>query len=1099
MHLLAAFSLRNRALVALVTVVAAFFGLLATQSLKEELIPSVQFPQLAVVSTYTGASPQVVSDRVSRPIEQAVRGISGLESTTSTSTTGSSTVSASFTYGTDLGAAEQKLGSAINRIRSVLPDGVDPRVIAGSLADLPVLSLAVTGDRPAVDLADEVRRSVLPELEKVPGVRAASLTGAPGSRITITADEDTLAEHRLTDSVIGDTLRASGVLVPAGSITEQGRTRSIQVGTELGSVEDVRRLPLAGVPAARWNGTDIPTIDDVASVKRTTDPVRSVALVNGEQSLTVAVTKLPSANTVDVSRAVRDRLPELRGVLGAGGAYTVVFDQAPYIEQSIESLFTEGLLGLGFAVLVILLFLLSVRATIVTAISIPTSILITLIGMQAAQYSLNILTLGAITIAIGRVVDDSIVVTENIARHFAEARLRPREPGGVEAMTPDERRRSIFAAVREVAAAITASTVTTVSVFVPIAFVGGVSGELFRPFALTVTIALAASLFVALTIVPVLSYWFLRPRALDLGAESTSGLRRDAPQSLGRDAGMQRPGTGDRGPSAEGRPGPREPRVRRPFLERGYRPILRGTLRFPALTILAALAVLVGTGFLVPLLATNYLGSSGQNTLSVTERLGDGTSLAVQTARARATDRVLRGIDGVETVATSVGTSGSAVRDAFFAGSGTRITYSVTTDEQADQGAVQQRVRSRLKEVPGAGEYTISASQGFGANSDIEVDITAGSAGALRTAAARVQTAMQDLPEAAQVTSNLERAQSYLAVDIDAEKAAKAGYSEVALAEVVARASQPTDIGSITIGDDDLTVYLQQDDPPTTRKQLAALEVATPTGRKRLDSLATIRLANEPAAITTADARRSATVTVTPAGQDTGAASAAVTRAVAGLDLPAGTSASLGGVTSDQSNAFQQLGLALLAAILIVYTVMVAAFRSLRQPILLLVSVPFAATGAILLQLASGIPLGVASIIGLVMLVGIVVTNAIVLIDLVNQYRERGGPIRDAVIDGAARRLRPILMTALATILALLPMASGLTGSGGGFISQPLAVVVIGGLVSSTVLTLVVLPTLYYLVEGRRERRDARRDRQREKAAAAVPSPEPEREPQPVP
>jgi hydrophobic/amphiphilic exporter-1 (mainly G- bacteria), HAE1 family len=1057
-HLFAAFSLRNRALIALVTIVAAVFGVLATQSLKEELIPSVQFPQLAVVSTYTGASPQVVSDRVSRPIEQALRGINGLESTSSTSTTGSSTVNASFTYGTNLDAAEQKIGSVINRIRTTLPDGVDPQVIAGSLADLPVLSVAVTGDRSQAQLATAVRQSVLPELEKLPGVRAASLTGAPGSRITITADEDELGKHRLTDRVIDDTLKASGVLVPAGSVTENGRNRSIQVGTELGSVADIRQLPLSGVTAAQWNGTDIPTIDDVSSVRQTADPVTSVALVNGKQSLTISVTKLPSANTVDVSRVVRDRLPDLRGVLGAGGATTVVFDQAPYIQKSIDSLFTEGLLGLGFAVLVILLFLLSVRATIVTAISIPTSILITLIGMQAAQYSLNILTLGAITIAIGRVVDDSIVVTENIARHFRED---PRT-GDDGRMTPDERRRSIFGAVREVAGAITASTVTTVSVFVPIAFVQGTSGELFRPFALTVAIALAASLFVALTIVPVLSYWFLRPAT--------------SPRALAR-------------------------RDERPFLERGYRPILAGTLRFPALTILAALAVLVGTGFLVPLLQTNYLGSSGQNTLSVTERLPDGTSLAVQTTRGRSTDRVLRGIDGVRTVATSIGTSGSALRDSFFAGSGTRITYSITTDGKADQDALQRTVRSRLKSVPGGGDYTISASQGFGGSTDIDVDITAGSASALRSAADRVLAAVQKLPEVAQATSNLESAQSYLAVDIDAEKAAKAGYSEVALAQVVARASQPTSIGSITIGDQDLTVYLRQDSPPTTRTQLAALKVATPTGEKRLDSLAGIRVANEPAAITSTDAKRSATVTATPAGQNTGAASAAVAKAVADVDLPAGTAASLGGVTSDQNDAFQQLGLALLAAILIVYTVMVATFRSLRQPILLLVSVPFAATGAILLQLASGIPLGVASIIGLVMLVGIVVTNAIVLIDLVNQYRERGGSIRDAVIDGSARRLRPILMTALATILALVPMASGLTGSSG-FLSQPLALVVIGGLVSSTVLTLVVLPTLYYLVEGRRERRDARRDRRRTKAAAvAAAPPEPERrpEPQPVP
>ncbi|HET6825323.1 MAG TPA: efflux RND transporter permease subunit, partial [Amnibacterium sp.] len=424
----------------------------------------------------------------------------------------------------------------------------------------------------------------------------------------------------------------------------------------------------------------------------------------------------------------------------------------------------------------------------------------------------------------------------------------------------------------------------------------------------------------------------------------------------------------------------------------------------------------------------------------------------------------------------SIGTSGSRFRDAFSGGSGTKVTYSITTAEKADQDALQRRIRSTLKTLPDAGDYQVSASQGFGASSDIQVDITAGTSSALDTAAQQVLTAVQGLPQISQSSSNLSATQPYLAVDIDAAKAAKAGYSEVALAQVVARASQPTSIGSLTVGDAQLTVYLSDQHPPTTSAQLAALTVATPTGDVRLDSLATIRTATQPASITSTDAKRSASVSATPAGPDTGAASAAVAKAVAALHLPAGATATLGGVTSDQNTAFQQLLLALLAAILIVYTVMVATFRSLRQPLELLVSVPFAATGAIALQLVSGIPLGVASFIGLVMLVGIVVTNAIVLIDLVNQYRERGATVRDAVLDGAARRLRPILMTALATIFALVPTAVGLNGNSG-FISQPLALVVIGGLVSSTLLTLIVLPTLYYLIEGRRERRDVRRAR----------------------
>ena len=1050
MHLLAAFSLRNRSLIALVTVVAAFFGFIATSSLRQELIPSVQFPQLAVLSTYRGASPQIVSERVSRPIEQAVRGIRGVETTSSQSSTGSSTVNVSFTYGTDLDNAEQKIGAAINRVRTTLPDDVDPQVVAGSLDDLPIVAFSVTGDASRTALADAVTRSVLPKLEKLDGVRAATVAGAPGERITVTP-KDALADHRLTDSAIRDSLSAAGVLVPGGTVTQDGRDRAIQIGTELASAADIRAVPLAGVTQAQWNAARSgtlnrpPQLGDVATVAEAQDPVTTVALVNGKEALTVSVTKLPDANTVQVSRAVAEALPGLEDALGAGGAFTPVFDQAPFIEQSIDSLLTEGTLGLAFAVLIILLFLLSVRATLITAISIPTSVLITLIGMQAAQYSLNILTLGAITIAIGRVVDDSIVVTENIARHFRED-----FPGFANSredrrrVAPDARRRSVFEAVREVAGAVTASTATTVAVFLPIAFVGDTAGELFRPFALTVAIALVASLFVALTIVPVLAYWFLRP-------------------------GRSR----------------RESGKRLPPLQRAYRPVLAGTLRHPWLTILAALVVLVLTGFLVPSLQTNYLGSTGQNTLTVTQTVADGTSLDAQADEARDVDRTLRGVGGVRTVSATIGTSGSAARDAFQGGEGTRITYSLTTDEDADQDALQKRIRSRLGGAEG--EYDVSSGQGFGTSTDIEIDVTASGTDALETATGRIVDRMRRVGELSQVTSDLSATEQYLAVEIDARAAARKGFTEAALAQVVAGATQPTSIGSITVGDDSLTVYLEQQDPPTTLAGLKDLDVATPTGSVRLDTLADVRLATSAAAIATSDGARSATVTATPEGSDTGAATAAVTRALAAVDLPAGASATIGGVSADQTNAFTQLGLALLAAILIVYTIMVATFRSLRQPLLLLVSVPFAATGAILLQLASGIPLGVASIIGLIMLVGIVVTNAIVLIDLVRQYRERGESVRDAVLDGAGRRLRPILMTALATIFALAPMASGFTGHGG-FISQPLAIVVIGGLVSSTVLTLIVLPTLYYLVEGRRERRDARRQRRAPRAPEPSPA-----------
>jgi HAE1 family hydrophobic/amphiphilic exporter-1 len=355
----------------------------------------------------------------------------------------------------------------------------------------------------------------------------------------------------------------------------------------------------------------------------------------------------------------------------------------------------------------------------------------------------------------------------------------------------------------------------------------------------------------------------------------------------------------------------------------------------------------------------------------------------------------------------------------------------------------------------------------------------------LTTATDRIADAVKKLDSIKQTSSNLSASLPYIAVDVDRQKAADIGLSEVAVGGIVSQAMQPTTIGSVAIDNSTLKIYIQSDDPPTTVAALSALKIPTVAGPVALDTLATVKETKGPATVTTQKGLRSAAISATPATDNLSVANADVQRALDSTTLPRGASATIGGVTASQSDAFSQLGIALLAAILIVYVVMVATFRSLRQPLLLLVSIPFAATGAIALQVISGIPLGVASLIGVLMLIGIVVTNAIVLVDLVNQYRRRGMNVPDAVVHGASRRLRPILMTALATIFALLPMAVGLTGHGS-FISQPLAIVVIGGLVSSTLLTLVVLPTLYNLVEGARERRVARRAGRRSEASASV-------------
>lgn len=1122
MHLLSVFSLRNRALIALVTIVVAVFGGIALSSLKQELIPSVEFPQVAIVSAYPGATPEVVSNDVSTKIEQAIQVVPDLESTSATSSTGQSVVSASFQYGSNLASAEDKIQTAVNALS--LPDSVQTQIVTGSFDDLPVLQVAVSASGNQEQLVDRLQASAIPDLEKLDGVRQADVFGNPGRRVVITPDQDELAARGLSQTAISDALDDNGTLIPGGTITEDGSTLSVQTGERIASLKDIRALPLTsssssdgtgsgadgtassgdgtaagttgtGATGAGATGTGAgatgtgtgatgtgatgaaptgdaatggstpvatptdTTLGDVAKVAITESPRTSISRVDGQQALTISITKTQEANTVDVSNTVRDALPGIEDKIEGDPRFTVVFDQAPYIQQSIDSLAEEGLLGLAFAVLVILVFLLSWRSTLVTAISIPTSVLLAAIGMRAAGYTLNIITLAALTIAIGRVVDDSIVVIENIKRHML--------PGV-------DRGQAVRDAVREVAGAVTASTLTTVAVFLPVAFVAELVGELFRPFAVTVTLALVASLFVSLTIVPVLAYWWLRPPKAKPGDATAAAEAPTDAEAAPSAIGAERVHEGDRSEGALASAADLHDAGRVDRLRRVYLPVLRWVVRKPVVVILLAVIVLGGTVATLPFVTTNYLGDSGQNTFTVTQDLKAGSSLAVQSESARKVERALQDVDGVETVQTTIGTSGQSIQAAFGGGGSASVQYAVTTDAEADQPTIQADARKSIVTIKDVGEVTIASSGGgFGGSSDIEVDVTAPTQSQLETASRQVLKTMQSVPDTTGATSNLSAAEPFLAVRVDRQEAASLGLTETQVGGLVAAAVSPRDTGSIEIDDATLDVYIADPEPPTTIAALRALDVPTSTGTVPLSDVATVEESEGPTTVTTTNAARTATITVTPDATNLGAAVQSVTTAVDELDLPKGATASIGGVAASQSSAFSQLGLAVLVAVLIVYVIMVATFRSLLQPLLLLVSVPFAATGAILLQIASGVPIGVASLIGLLMLVGIVVTNAIVLIDLVNQYRRRGLRVREALIEGATRRLRPILMTAMATIFALLPMAIGLTGKSG-FISQPLALVVIGGLVSSTLLTLVVLPALYFVVERARERNDDR-------------------------
>ena len=483
-------SLRNRALIALVTICAAVFGIIGTSALKQELFPPLELPQAFVSAEYEGASPEAVEREVTAPLEEALTGVEEVESIQSTSSSGSSQVIVETDYGTDSDDVVRSLQRAVSQVQAQMPDGVEPSVMSGGLADFPIVMLSVSGPEDVNQLASDLEDVAIPELNDIEGVRSATVTGDRPLQVNITVREDDLEDEGVSVDSLAGLLQANGVPSSPGQLESDEGSAPVEVGSRLTSVDQISELVVGG--------SDGPVpVSDVADVELVEAPASSISRTNGDDSLMLQVMKTPDGNTVEVSHGVEEALAGIQETMGDDVEFVTLFDQAPFIEQSIEDLLVEGLLGLGFAVLVILVFLLSVRATIITAISIPASLLITLIGLWVSGYTLNMLTLAALTISIGRVVDDSIVVVEAIRRRHSL--------GG-------DKAENIRAAVGEVATAITASTLVTVAVFLPVAFVGGQTGELFRPFALTASLALIASLFVALTIVPVLAYWFLSRR-----------------------------------------------------------------------------------------------------------------------------------------------------------------------------------------------------------------------------------------------------------------------------------------------------------------------------------------------------------------------------------------------------------------------------------------------------------------------------------------------------------------------------------------------------------------------------------------------------------
>jgi HAE1 family hydrophobic/amphiphilic exporter-1 len=1022
MYRITRLALKLGAVVVLAVVGLFGAGIFAATQVQQDLLPNISFPAFIVVTPYPGASPELVDQGVTLPVVSAVEGVPGVSSVTSTSSAGVSLVIILFKDGADTIAARQNIATRLDGMRALLPQqAVAPTIQAFSTSSLPILTYAVSADESLGDLAGQLRSVAIPKLKGLSGVSSVVITGAPTDEVDVTLDPAKLAAHGLSAGQVAAALQQATLVQSIGGLKEGSTVIPLQVSSSLTSLDQIGKISVTpgGIPGR----PTLPAvqINQLGTVQFVSLPADTITRTNGKPSIGLQVLKADDGNTVKVANEVKAALPDLKTRIGNGIQFAGIQDQATPISNAIAAILQEGLLGALFAVAVIFVFLRSGRATIVAGVSIPLSLLVALLVLWWQGITLNILTLGGMMVAIGRVVDDAIVVLENISRHVAEG-----EKPIVAAYT----------GAREITTAVTSSTLATVAVFLPIVFLTGIAGSFFRPFALTVVTALVASLAVAVTVVPLLA----------------SRLLRQAP------------------------PDKVERRLRYNWMQGIYVPVIRWATGHRVITLVVAAVMFVGSMALLPFIRVNLLDQSASPNFPITITMPDNSTLTQTDAETQKVENLIRAEPGISAFQATVG----GISDPFAApgtvpADPTQASVTVLVNQGAYDQAFQG-VSQALKGYSGPARVEVgqASSSSNSSSSQMQVDVHAANQGTLVEANDQVLAAISHISGLSQLKSNLAASKPQYEL-IPTDKLGQSGLTLQQLALIVAQQINGTVATQATLPQGRVNVRVQL--PAGTADNAAALArmpIPTALGVVPLSSLATLQKVAGPQAVSRTDGDRTASITGTITSDNTQKVQADVTSALAGLSLPVGSSTSTGGVFAQLSSLLTQFEVAILAAIVLVYLIMVATFRSLLKPLVLLVSIPFAASGAIVALVVTRTSLSLPGMIGLLMLIGIVVTNAIVLLDLVEQYRDRGLGLQDALIEGGRHRLRPILMTAFATMLALAPLAvSG--NSGGAFISAPLAIVVIGGLFTSTVLTLVLVPVLYSIASrftGPRSTRD---------------------------
>ncbi|QSF44800.1 efflux RND transporter permease subunit [Paenibacillus tianjinensis] len=1045
------FSLRNKFAIWLLTIIIVFAGLYSGLTMKQETLPNISIPYLSVTTIYPGAAPEGVVNDVSKPLEQKLRNVDGVKMITSSSLENASSIQIEFDYGTNLDNATAAVREALNDV--TLPDEAQkPTISRFSLSSLPVISLSLT-DNGSADLEEMTRiaeNDIRPALEDIEGVASVSIAGQYVKEVSLKFDQAKLKQYGLTEDTIKGIVQASSLRVPLGLFEMEKSQKAVVVDGNITTVDDLKNLAIPLVPSAGGTapGTGaagaagaadaagagaagagpagaaaaagLPTVKlgELAAIE-VTGKSESISRTNGKESIGIQIVKANDANTVEVVNGVKDKTEELKQQY-KDLELTVLLDQGKPIEDSVNTMLSKAAFGALFAVLIILLFLRNIRSTIISIISIPLSLLIAVLCLRQMDITLNMMTLGAMTVAIGRVVDDSIVVIENIYRRMTLSgeKLRGRE--------------LISAATREMFVPIMSSTIVTIAVFLPLAFVSGMVGELFLPFALTMVFSLIASLVVAITLVPALAHSLFR-----------NGLKK------GKKNHVEKPGK----------------------MAVGYQKILNWCLSHKLITFGVAVLLLVGSLFLIKPIGVSFMPSQEDKSVIMTFSPKAGQTAEDVQQQGLKAEKFILAQEHVVNMQYSIGGSG-------FMGMGSNnsgLFYITYDSDTPDFETVKEKLIENLtKEVPDGvwGDMSGMAGGGLGGNT-LTVNIFGDTLDQLKPVADEIAGIVNaDTKNFKDGETSLSESYEQYTVVADQAKLSSLGLTAGQIAMKLSPVNTRPVLTEVAVDGKNYNVYIEAD---TTKyssiQEMEAATLTSPLGfTVPVSQVATIEKGTSPDTITRIDGKMSVDVTADIIASDVNSASNSVKEKVEALDLPDGVTVSFGGVTEQINETFGQLGIAMAAAIAIVYFVLVVTFGGGLAPFAILFSLPFTVIGALVALLLAGETLNVSALMGALMLIGIVVTNAIVLIDRVIHKEKEGLSTRQALLEAGGTRLRPILMTALATIGALLPLVTGLENSAG-IISKGLGVTVIGGLVSSTLLTLVVVPVVYeFLMKFRSKR-----------------------------